>query len=193
MRAMLLRHNRRPRNNLLSPMAPLLIRPFRPGDEPALRSVFHASVHGLASAHYSPEQLAAWAQRDCDAAQWAERMQANQPFVALAGEAGAVAGFADLQANGYIDMFFVAPAHARQGVARALMAHLHQQAALRGISRLWAHVSLAAEPFFAAQGFVVEERQEVERANVVLRNARMAKMPLAYSSGPADAHPHLTP
>ena len=113
-------------------MTPILIRPFRPGDEPALRSVFHASVHGLACAHYSPEQLAAWAQRDCDAAQWAERMQANQPFVGLAGEAGAVAGFADLQANGYIDMFFVAPAHARQGVARALMAHLHQQAALRG-------------------------------------------------------------
>ena len=114
-------------------------------------------------------------------------------FVAQARDGGAVAGFADLQASGYIDMFFVAPAFARQGVARALMAHLHAQAAQRGIARLWAHVSLAAEPFFAAQGFVVQERQEVERAGVVLRNARMAKALVAYSSGPADANPRARP
>lgn len=177
-------------------MTSLLIRPYRPADAPALRALFHASVHGLASAHYTPAQLAAWAPAAYDAAQWAARMQANQPFVAWATAtqgAGAVAGFADLQANGYIDMFFVAPAHARQGVARALMAHVHQEAAALSIARLWAHVSLAAEPFFAAQGFVVEERQEVERAGVVLRNARMAKALVAYSSGPANAHPRPTP
>jgi len=40
---------------------------------------------------------------------------------------------------------------------------------------LHAHVSLSAESFFAAQGFVVEARQQVERAGVVLHNARMAK------------------
>ena len=191
---MLLRHNRRPSGLPLSSMPPtLLIRPFAPGDAPALRAVFHASVHGLACQHYSPAQLAAWAPLAHDAAQWAERMQAIQPFVAQARDGGAVAGFADLQASGYNDMFFVAPAFARQGVARALMAHLHAQAAQRGIARLWAHVSLAAEPFFAAQGFVVQERQEVERAGVVLRNARMAKALVAYSSGPADANPRARP
>ncbi len=110
-----------------------------------------------------------------DAAQWAERMRANQPFIAQAIDGGAIAGFADLQASGTIDMFFVAPAFAGQGVARALMAHLHAQAAQRGITHLHAHVSLTAEPFFAAQGFVVEARQQVERAGVVLHNARMAK------------------
>ena len=72
-------------------------------------------------------------------------------------------------------MFFVAPAFAGRGVARALMEHLHGQARRRGIMRLWAHVSLTAEPFFAAQGFSVQERREVERAGVVLRNARMEK------------------
>ncbi|MNV40877.1 putative N-acetyltransferase YafP [compost metagenome] len=102
-------------------------------------------------------------------------MRANQPFIAQAIDGGAIAGFADLQASGTIDMFFVAPAFARQGVARALMAHLHAQAAQRGITRLNAHVSLTAEPFFAAQGFAVEARQQVERAGVVLHNARMAK------------------
>lgn len=156
-------------------MHSVFIRNFRPGDEAALRAVFHASVHALASQHYTPAQCDAWAPQQHDAAAWADRMLANQPFIAQVDGSGALAGFADLQPTGYIDMFFVAPAFAGQGVARALMEHLHGQARRRGIMRLWAHVSLTAEPFFAAQGFSVQERREVERAGVVLRNAHMEK------------------
>ena len=155
-------------------MTTLFIRKLLPGEEPALRSVFHAAVHCLASSHYSAEQRAAWAPSEHDAAQWAARMQANQPFVADT-DGGAIAGFADLQPGGYIDMFFVAPAFARQGVGHALMEHIHAQAAQQGLARLWADVSLAAEPFFAARGFAVETRQAVEREGVVLHNARMGK------------------
>ena len=153
------------------------IRPFRPGDEAALRAVFHASVHGLASTHYSPTQLQAWAPLEHDPAQWAERLQANQPFIAQVDCAAtpAIAGFADLQPTGYIDMFFVSPAYARRGVGRALMAHIHDRAAEHGIVQLQADVSLTAEPFFAASGFTVQARQQVERQGVVLHNARMAK------------------
>lgn len=158
----------------MTKQASISIRNFRPGDEAALRAVFHAAVHGLTAHHYKAEQRAAWAPAEYDTTQWAQRMQDNQPFIAEAAD-GVVAGFADLQPNGYIDMFFVAPAFAGQGVARALMAHVHAQAAQRGLARLWAHVSLTAEPFFAAQGFAVEERQAVERAGVVLHNARMGK------------------
>jgi len=166
---------------------PILLRPFQPGDAPALRALFHAAVHEIARRDYAPEQLQAWAPREHDAQAWAERLRANRPWVAVvartgtgaaqagAGTACVPAGFADLQDDGCIDQFFVAPAFAGQGVARALMAHLHAQAAQRGIARLWAHVSLTAEPFFAAQGFVVQERRTVERAGVVLRNALMAK------------------
>jgi putative acetyltransferase len=86
-------------------MSSLHIRNFCPGDEPALRAVFHASVHSLADKDYTSEQLAAWAPLEYDAAQWAERMRANQPFIAQALDGGAIAGFADLQASGTIDMF----------------------------------------------------------------------------------------
>ncbi|BEP94075.1 GNAT family N-acetyltransferase [Acidovorax sp. sif1233] len=158
------------------PLPEILIRDFRPGDEALLHAVFHASVHGLAARHYTPGQLAAWAPPQHDAAQWAARMRANQPFVAQAADGNAIAGFADLQPTGYIDQFFVAPDWAGQGVARALMAHIHAQAARRGIARLHADVSLAAESFFAASGFEVLARQHAERQGVVLRNARMAKL-----------------
>lgn len=85
------------------------------------------------------------------------------------------AGFADLQPSGYIDHFFVAGAYAGRGVARTLMAQIHQAAQQAGMPWLWADVSLSAEPFFSRSGFGVEVRQQVEVRGVVLANARMGK------------------
>lgn len=149
------------------------IRTFHPGDEPALRAVFYSSVHALACKDYTAEQLEAWAPRQYDAAQWGERIRGNQPFIAEIERA--IAGYADLQASGYIDHFFVGGAYAGRGVARALMSHIHRSAASRGIAQLLADVSLTAEPFFRKSGFVIEARQQVEVRGVVLANARMRK------------------
>ena len=149
------------------------LRPFHPGDEPALRAVFHSSVHTLACRDYSAEQLAAWAPHQYDAAQWGERLRGNQTFIVELD--GAIAGYADLQADGRIDQFFVAGAYAGRGVARTLMAHIHQQAAHRGMPALRADISLTAEPFFSQNGFVVEARQQVTVRGVVLANAWMSK------------------
>ncbi|NMM79238.1 hypothetical protein B2J89_21630 [Acidovorax sp. SRB_24] len=100
-------------------------------------------------------------------------MRANRPFVAELE--GCIAGFADLQPSGTIDHFFVAGDYAARGVGRALMARIHQAAQQAGMPRLWADVSLSAEPFFRRSGFVVEARQQVEVRGVVLANARMGK------------------
>ena len=55
-------------------------------------------------------------------------------------------------------------------------------AASRGITQLFADVSLMAEPFFRKSGFVVEARQLVEVRGVVLANAQMYKeLPVLYS------------
>ena len=51
-----------------------------------------------------------------------------------------------------------------------------------GGGRLFADVSLTAEPFFVRWGFVVEARQPVERSGVVLANARMGKVLAASCS-----------
>ena len=149
------------------------IRTFRNGDETALRAIFHSSVHALACKDYTAEQLDAWAPRQYDAAQWGERVRGNQPFIAEIE--GHIAAYADLQPSGYIDHFFVAGAYAGRGVARALMVHIHQTAANRGTTRLFADVSVTAEPFFTRIGFVIEARQLVEVRGVVLANARMCK------------------
>ena len=149
----------------------LCIRVFRTGDEAALRDVFFTSVHALACRNYTPAELAAWAPPQYDAAAWAARLQANQPFVAQIG--GVPAGFADVQESGYIDQFFVAAAFAGRGLGQALMARLLAEAAKRRIPMVWANVSLRAEPFFTRHGFILEARQVNTRHGLPLRNARM--------------------
>jgi len=157
------------------------IRPYRRGEEAQLRAIFHASVHGLASRHYTAEQLRAWAPEQYDAALWEQRMRANQSWVVELD--GVLAAFADLQPSGYIDMFFVAPPYAGRGIGQALLRHLFGLAAERRIAVLRSDVSLTAEPFFTRHGFAIETRNEIPTRGELLSNATMRKlMPAPYTN-----------
>ncbi len=160
----------------------MIIRPFQQGEEAALRNVFFASVHGLATQHYTSEQVQAWAPQAYDEARWNERLRNNRPFVALID--GVPAGFADVQPSGYIDQFFVSPHCARQGVATALMLHLIATARAAGVTSLLSRVSLTAQALFRKHGFVVETINQVAIGEVVLENATM-RLDLAAGSAPA--------
>jgi putative acetyltransferase len=150
-----------------------ILRPFRTGDEATLLAVFRSSVHGLACRDYNAEQIAAWAPDSLDAADWAQRMQQRQPWVMELN--GSLLAYADLQADGHIDHFFVAAPSARQGVGTLLMTRLHESAHQRGITRLWADVSRTAQPFFSQFGFVITEQRCPVVRGVAVPNARMEK------------------
>ncbi len=152
----------------------MIIRRFVDTDAPALWRVFFSAVREIACADYSPEQVAVWAPDERDPDAWATRMQGLQPFVACDDD-GVPCGYADLQADGYIDHFFVAGWAARRGVGSALMRRLHQEAALRGLTSMYAHVSLTARPFFETFGFEVVDAREVDVRGVRLRNFLMRK------------------
>lgn len=151
----------------------LEIREYRAADAPALHEVFHAAIHGTASADYTPEQVAAWSPTGIDHGRWAERMRGIAPFVAE--EAGRIVGYADVQADGYIDHFFVAPSAGRRGVGSALMRQIHERAAERGIAALYSNVSITARPFFEQWGFVVEAEQRPIARGVAMTNFLMRK------------------
>lgn len=149
------------------------IRPFRPGDEPALFAVFHSAVHGLASTNYTPEQIQAWAPQDLDRNIWGKRMQDIQPFVVEASDE--IAAYADVQPSGYIDHFFVAAAYARRGVGSMLMAHIHIVAREQDIPALTSDVSRTAQPFFEKFDFVIVEQRLPVIRGVPIPNALMRK------------------
>lgn len=154
----------------------LRIRPYRPGDEGALQSVFYSAIHTTAARDYTSDQLEAWAPTMVDREllqQWQRRMQRIAPYVVEVSET--VAAYADLQASGYIDHFFVAGLFARRGIGTALMDFILTEADARGISRLSADVSLTAQPFFERAGFQIVEHRIRTIRGVALANAFMQR------------------
>ncbi len=147
------------------------VRPFAPGEEDTLRTIYFESVRQLARADYSAAQVAAWAPEDYDRVEWATRIQEVRPAVVVID--GQPVAFADLQASGYIDLFFVSPHHARRGIGTTLLAYLLQQARELGMFSVHANVSITAQPLFLRHGFRVEKINDVEVRGVTLQNATM--------------------
>ncbi|MBM5575352.1 GNAT family N-acetyltransferase [Deefgea sp. CFH1-16] len=149
------------------------IRRFQVGDEIALFRVFLSAVHEVASRDYTQEQIQAWAPVDIDLKLWANHIQALQPFVATIDNA--IVGYADIQANGYIDHFYVSGNHTRKGIGTFLMNRIHEEAMLLNVSELTSDVSKTAEPFFVFHGFHVKQRKCPVCRGVMLQNALMLK------------------
>lgn len=100
-------------------------------------------------------------------------MKALRPFVVEVD--GEIAGYADVQPNGYIDHFFVSGAYPGQGIGTLLMNRIHEEARQRGIGELTSNVSMAAEAFFLRHGFHIVGRGFPVCRGVTLQNALMRK------------------
>jgi putative acetyltransferase len=150
------------------------LRPFQRGDERALHDVYYAAIHGLASQHYNQAQINAWAPATYNVSRWEEKMQALNPFVIEKDDT--LIAYADLQDDGLIDHFFVSAENAKQGVGKWLMQHIIATAKAKDISKMHAHVSLTAQPFFEKHSFKLIQRQEVIVREVALTNALMERI-----------------
>jgi putative acetyltransferase len=129
------------------------LRAYAAGDAQATSVIFLRAVRETARAHYSPEQVAAWAANYGNLDSWAAARTAAHTQLAVIG--GHVAGFIDLDDNGYIDMLFVDPDFGRQGVASALLASVIARARRRGLPALTTFASLTSRPVFERYGFVI--------------------------------------
>jgi putative acetyltransferase len=151
----------------------ILIRTYRAEDTRPLREIFFSSIHQLTAGEYDEAQRNAWAPATFDEQAWSTRIAAMSPFVALVD--GSIAGYADVQNNGYIDHFFVSPKFATQGVGNALMRRIEIEAAALNLGELFSDVSDTAQPFFAKHGFVVTRENRFELRGVSMTNATMRK------------------
>ncbi|MBF0306399.1 MAG: GNAT family N-acetyltransferase [Alphaproteobacteria bacterium] len=132
-------------------------------------ALFRQSVRVVARSDYTAAQTLAWAPDDIDADAWAARLSTRWCWVAEIG--GALAGFAELEPDGHLDMMYVHPAHQGRGVATALLGH----AEAIGLARLYTEASITARPFFERRGFRLVAAQTVVRRGQELVNFRMEK------------------
>ena len=163
-------HSRAEADAWLNALA-VTLRPYRPGDCPALAALFYETVHTVCTAHYTPAQLDAWAPAEGPAlAAWDKSFRAHRTLVAELD--GRLAGFGDLApAAGYLDRLYVHKDLQGRGVATALCNALEQAAAGPVVT----HASVTARPFFARRGYRVLRAQQVERRGVTLANYVMEK------------------
>jgi putative acetyltransferase len=150
------------------------IRPYTPTDAAPLTALYRASVHGIASRDYTPQQIRAWAPDFIDEAAFGRKCASKATWVAEIE--GRVAGFSDLEPDGHVDMLFVHPDFQRRGVARALLEHIEKEARHIGQSRLYAEASITARPVFEAMGFRVITPQTVVVRGQSMTNFKMEKL-----------------
>jgi putative acetyltransferase len=137
---------------------PVALRPYEPAAASGTLTVFTEAIVQTAAAHFTAEQIEAWAKQGRrDLATWDSAMIERRSVVAVQG--GEVVGFSDVDQQGYIDMLYVSPRHLRRVIARTLLGFLEEQARAAGTSELTSDVSVAARPFFERFGFEVLREQ----------------------------------
>ena len=143
------------------------IRDYQPGDFQQLCAIFIRAVTMTASQHYSPQQIAAWAQ--IDESRWREKLVQSQVRVAVIN--AQLVGFITCIEH-YIDMLFVEPEYTRCGVASTLLKPF-----IKSESELTVDASITAKPFFERYGFQVVKQQRVECRGTWFTNFYMRYKP----------------
>lgn len=149
------------------------LRPFLLADAPRLAVLFRESIEALTEDFYDEGQRAAWAARADDEAAFTARLAKALTLVALVEKE--IAGFAALERNERVEMLYVHPDFARQGVGSALLDALEKLAAARSAAKLEVEASDAARNFFASRGYTAQSRNTVELDGEWLGRTRMTK------------------
>ncbi len=151
----------------------LALRPFLPADVPLLREIFRDSIAELTAEDYTEAQQEAWASAADDEAAFGKKLAGELTLVATL--AGSPIGFAALAGKDKIDMLYVHPAAAGQGVGAMLTDALEKLAGSRGAAKLMVDASDSARGFFEKRGYLAQQRNTVSVGDEWLANTTLHK------------------
>lgn len=154
----------------------LALRPYLPEDAPLLAEIFRESVFDLTADDYTEAQQQAWVSHAEDLETFAKRLGGQLSLIATLQ--GSAVGFASLAGANKIDLLYVHPAAAGQGVGNMLIDALEKLAGARGADRLVVDASDTARGFFEKRGYVPQQRNSISIGDEWLANTSLSK-PLA--------------
>jgi len=149
------------------------LRPFLAADTPVLAAIFAASIEELTGDDYSEAQQQAWAAAADDEEKFGKRLAGELTLIATLENSPV--GFASLRGTDHIDMLYVHPSAAGQGVASMLCDALEKLAGGRGAKSLTVDASDNAEGFFLKRGYAGKQRNTVTVNGEWLANTTMQK------------------
>ncbi len=149
------------------------LRPFLPADTPMLAAIFAASVQDLTGDDYGEAQQEAWIAVADDEEGFGKKLASELTLIATLQ--GSPVGFASLKDNAAIDMLYVHPSAAGQGVGTVLCDALEKLAGARGAKSLSVDASDTAVEFFRKRGYVAQQRNSVSLNGEWLANTTMKK------------------
>ena len=149
------------------------LRPFLAADAPMLAAIFTASVQELTGDDYSEAQQEAWAAVAEDEQSFGKKLSGELTLIATMQNAPV--GFAALKGIDHIDMLYVHPSVAGQGVGAMLCDALEKLAGARGAKNLSVDASDNALDFFKRRGYVAQQRNSVTVNGEWLANTTMRK------------------
>jgi|SRR5436305_10983264 len=160
------------------------LRPFLGEDTPLLASIFAAAIEQLTGEDYTEAQQQAWASIADDEAEFGKRLAGQLTLIATLENSPV--GFASLKGADHIDMVYVHPGAAGEGVASMLVEALEKLAGGRGAKSLTVDASDNALEFFSKRGYAAKQRNTVTVNGEWLANTTMEKA-LAERASPGGS------
>ena len=149
------------------------LRPYLAADTPMLAAIFVAAIQELTGGDYSEAQQEAWAAAADDEEQFGKKLAGELTLIATMQNAPV--GFASLKGPDHVEMLYVHPSVAGQGVGAMLCDALEKLAGSRGAKSLTVDVSDNAQEFFLKRGYVGKQRNTVTINGEWLANTTMQK------------------
>ena len=149
------------------------LRPFLPADTPMLAAIFVAAIQELTGDDYGEAQQEAWAGVAEDEVAFGNKLAGELTLIATLQNSPV--GFAAMKDNNTIDMLYVHPSAAGQGVGAMLCDALERLASARGTQTLSVDASDNALDFFRKRGYVASQRNSVSLDGEWLANTTMKK------------------
>ena len=150
------------------------VRLFKAQDAEQIARLFHETIREINIRDYSNSQVRAWAPDNIHFRNWVEVCSSR--FTYVADDEGVIAGFGELEPNGYIDCFYCHKNYQRCGVGSQIYRAIETKAVELPVNRLFTEASITAKPFFQRQGFSVIKEQKVTRRGETFINYVMEKL-----------------
>ena len=145
---------------------------FQSSFEDEAFSLFCRTVHESCRADYSLAQLDAWAPQDTDPHSWCSVFYDKYSLAAVDDD-GVLLGFGNIdEAEGYLDMLYVAPEAQGRGAGKILLRALEARSQKSFVTTF---SSDTARPFFIRMGYSTVAEDMAERRGVLLRRWRMER------------------